>query len=100
LTTPGTCITRSSPARLGGDEFAILLPNASEEEGRTVAERVSHGLKEPIVVDAKAIDVDINVGLAAFPGDGTDAETLLQRADAAMYVAKRVHQKARKGTGG
>jgi diguanylate cyclase (GGDEF)-like protein/PAS domain S-box-containing protein len=83
-----------SIARLGGDEFAILLPNASEEEGRKVAGRVSNGLKEPIVVGARAIDVDISAGLAVFPGDGTDAETLLQRADAAMYVAKRAQRTA------
>ena len=65
-----------------------------------MAGRVSNGLKEPIVVGTRAVDVDISAGLAVFPGDGTDTETLLQRADAAMYVAKRVHQKARKGPGG
>jgi diguanylate cyclase (GGDEF)-like protein len=84
-----------SIARLGGDEFAILLPGASETEGSKVAERVSDCLSEPIVTGASAIKVYISAGLAVFPREGTDAETLFRRADAAMYVAKREHSAAR-----
>jgi len=78
-----------SIARLGGDEFSILLPGASEAEGTKVAVRVSEYLEEPIVIGADAIKVDISTGLAVFPLEGTDPETLFRRADAAMYVAKR-----------
>ena len=78
-----------SIARLGGDEFSILLPRASEAEGKQVATRVSESLEEPIVIGSDAIKVDISTGLAVFPRDGTDAETLFRRADAAMYAAKR-----------
>jgi predicted signal transduction protein with EAL and GGDEF domain len=61
-----------------------------------VAGRVTNGLKEPMVIGARAINIDISAGLAVFPRDGTDAETLLQRADVAMYVAKRAHSMARR----
>ena len=78
-----------SIARLGGDEFAILLPNATEEDGIRITQRISHCLEDSFVLGANAIKVDISVGFAVFPGDGTDAEVLLKRADAYMYEAKR-----------
>ena len=78
-----------SIARLGGDEFAILLPNASEEDGIRVTQRISHSLEDSFVLGANAIKVDISAGFAVFPRDGTDAEVLLKRADACMYEAKR-----------
>jgi diguanylate cyclase (GGDEF)-like protein/PAS domain S-box-containing protein len=78
-----------SIARLGGDEFSILLPGASQAEGMKVAKRVSECLEDPIVIGAEAVKVDVSTGLAVFPREGTDAETLFRRADAAMYIAKR-----------
>jgi diguanylate cyclase (GGDEF)-like protein/PAS domain S-box-containing protein len=78
-----------SIARLGGDEFAILLPNASEEDGLRVAQRVSDSLGDPLIVGSNAIKVDVSVGVAVFLRDGSDAEALLKSADAAMYAAKR-----------
>ena len=83
-----------SIARLGGDKFAILLPCASEAKGVKVADRVSECLKEPIVIGAGSIKVDVSSGLAVFPREGSDAETLFRRADAAMYDAKRAHRSA------
>jgi diguanylate cyclase (GGDEF)-like protein/PAS domain S-box-containing protein len=77
-----------SIARLGGDEFSILLPNASETDAAMVASRVSSCLEEPVVVDDLPLNIDLSVGLAVFPRDGTDAGLLLRRADAAMYLAK------------
>jgi diguanylate cyclase (GGDEF)-like protein len=78
-----------SIARLGGDEFSILLPGASDAEGNRVATRITECLEESIVVGSQAIKVDISAGLAVFPRDGTDTESLIHRADAAMYLAKR-----------
>ena len=83
-----------SIARLGGDEFAILLLNASEEDGMRIAGRVSDCINEPMAIGASAISTAISVGLAVFPRDGTDAETLLRRADADMYAAKRARSMA------
>jgi diguanylate cyclase (GGDEF)-like protein len=84
-----------SIARLSGDEFAILLANASESEGEKVAARVSESLREPIVIGARSIKVDVSGGFAVFPREGTDAETLFRRADLAMYAAKRDHSVGR-----
>lgn len=78
-----------SIARLGGDEFAILLPNAAEEDGARVTQRMSDSLEEPFLVGADTIKVDISVGVAVYPRDGTDADALLKRADACMYEVKR-----------
>ncbi len=76
-------------ARLGGDEFALLLHDtAGPEEVLVVAERVKTALEEPVHVDGLALSVEGSIGIALFPRDGSDTETLVHRADAAMYHAK------------
>jgi diguanylate cyclase (GGDEF)-like protein len=78
-----------SVARLGGDEFGILLPRIREEEdGIAVAEKIRQRLQKPLVLEGIAIDLDASIGVAAYPAHGSDIETLLQRADVAMYLAK------------
>jgi len=84
-----------SVARLGGDEFALLLSNASDDEATKIAQRVSDCLKREMTIGTSAITTDISVGFAVFPRDGADADTLLDRADGAMYADKRAHGKAR-----
>jgi diguanylate cyclase (GGDEF)-like protein len=81
-----------SLARLGGDEFAILLSGAAEDEGPRVAKRVSASFKAPIVLGTGTVKVEISTGLAVFPREGADAETLFRSADAAMYAAKRARR--------
>ncbi len=76
-------------ARLGGDEFAILLPGADREDAVGVAKRVRVNLSRPIEVNGHRIDVGASIGIALFPEHGQDAETLMRRADVAMYAAKR-----------
>jgi diguanylate cyclase (GGDEF)-like protein len=76
-------------ARLGGDEFGILLPNLSGEEVAVrVADRLIEELARPVAVEGLALDVAGSLGIALFPMQAEDAETLLRRADVAMYVAK------------
>jgi diguanylate cyclase (GGDEF)-like protein len=76
-------------ARLGGDEFAVLLTRApSLEDVLAVAERVHSILQEPIVHEGVELRVAGSIGVARSPEHGTDADTLLQRADVAMYAAK------------
>jgi diguanylate cyclase (GGDEF)-like protein/PAS domain S-box-containing protein len=76
-------------ARLGGDEFAILLPETDREGAVLAAERVLTALSRPIEVNGHMIAVGASIGIALFPEHGPDAETLMRRADVAMYVAKR-----------
>ena len=77
-------------ARLGGDEFLVLLPNlrAASDAG-AVADRLIMALREPVQLALNALVVTPSVGIALFPQDGDDAETLLRNADLAMYFAKR-----------
>jgi len=79
-------------ARLGGDEFAVLLPDADGLDGALrAARRLREALSGAFCVDGVELDIDASVGVAVSGLHGDDAQTLLQRADIAMYVAK--HQK-------
>jgi diguanylate cyclase (GGDEF)-like protein len=76
-------------ARLGGDEFGIVLPDLPNEDvALRVADRVLEELEQPVSVEGLALDVAGSLGIALFPMQAEDAETLLRRADVAMYVAK------------
>jgi predicted signal transduction protein with EAL and GGDEF domain len=76
-------------ARLGGDEFTILLPEIGGvlDAGR-VAERIRDRLAEPLAVADLEVIVTPSIGVAVFPENGEDAETLFKNADTAMYFAK------------
>jgi len=77
-------------ARLGGDEFLVLLPNLrGAGDAGSVAERLIQALREPVQLAMNSLVVTPSVGIAVFPRDGGDAETLLRNADLAMYFAKR-----------
>ena len=76
-------------ARLGGDEFGVLLPRVAGVPAVVdVAERIAQALREPFLLEDLPLVVEASVGAAVFPTDGADADTLIQRADVAMYVAK------------
>ena len=77
-------------ARLGGDEFAVLLRDVESPASamrRTVS--LLRTISEPITVGALEIAVHASAGIAMHPDDAADVDTLLQRADVAMYHAKR-----------
>jgi diguanylate cyclase (GGDEF)-like protein len=77
-------------ARLGGDEFLVLLPSLrTSVDAGSVAERLILSVREPVQLAANSLVVTPSVGIAIYPQDGTDAETLLRNADLAMYFAKR-----------
>jgi diguanylate cyclase (GGDEF)-like protein len=76
-------------ARLGGDEFAILAGGLDDPNGAaTIAARIVKSVAKPIVVDEQQILIGASVGIAVAPLDGTDGETLLKKADLALYRAK------------
>ena len=78
-----------SIARLGGDEFIVLLGDLKcSADASSVARRLVAALAEPVLVQHKEIFVGGSVGVAIYPDDGTDADTLLMNADTAMYRAK------------
>ncbi|HEX6319332.1 MAG TPA: EAL domain-containing protein [Burkholderiales bacterium] len=77
-------------ARVSGDEFAIVLADlARQEDAALVAHKLLERLAEPFMLLGQETFVTASVGIAAFPGDGADAETLLGAADAAMARAKQ-----------
>jgi diguanylate cyclase (GGDEF)-like protein len=76
-------------SRYGGDEFVILLPEVEDENRVTeVAHKIHARLTEPFLIGGYSMVVTACIGTATYPGDGTRADDLLERADTAMYIAK------------
>ena len=83
-------------ARLGGDEFGVLLPDQiSLADVMIAAERVRAAIQEPVIVEGLPLSVDASIGIALYPRDGRELETLLQHADSAMYDGQeRQHRRS------
>jgi len=76
-------------ARLGGDEFMILLPEISgPEAAERVARRILRSFKAPLDLADRKIPLTASIGIASYPKDGADVESLTKNADIAMYAAK------------
>ena len=75
-------------ARVGGDEFLILLEISDPAEAEAMAHRILARLAEPLSVDRDELYLNTSIGVALFPADGEDAETLIRHADGAMYRVK------------
>jgi diguanylate cyclase (GGDEF)-like protein len=76
-------------ARLGGDEFTAMLPNLrNSRDAALVAQRLIDAVRRPLRLAGTWVAVTPSVGIAIYPRDGTDVDTLLRHADAAMYFAK------------
>jgi diguanylate cyclase (GGDEF)-like protein len=76
-------------ARFGGDEFTIIVHGIREAlDAAPLAEKLLASISEPLVVGGKSHVITASVGIAVFPDDGEDEETLLKHADTAMYQAK------------
>src|SRR3954452_13088273 len=71
--------------RVGGEEFAVLLPNRTADAARPVADR----LREAVAATPFTLPLRVSIGLAWWPGDAQDRDSLLERADGALYGAKR-----------
>lgn len=76
-------------ARWGGDEFTLLLPQIhSPEDTVNLAQRILDELKQPFEVSGHQLYIKTSIGIAIYPQDGHDTESLLKNADAALYRAK------------
>jgi len=86
-----SCVRQTDTvARHGGDEFTVMLPDLHQpEDAAQVAEKILERVAEPVIAGATAIEVSVSIGIAVFPFDGNDIDTLLRNADDAMYRAKQ-----------
>ncbi|MEO6421393.1 MAG: EAL domain-containing protein, partial [Candidatus Nitrotoga sp.] len=75
-------------SRLGGDEFIFLLYGVDAHEATIVAQKLLDVIAEPCQIEQYDLNVTGSVGIALYPGDGTDLESLSKSADSAMYRAK------------
>ncbi len=76
------------PGRLGGDEFVVVLPHCTTQQAAAVAQRLCADLSLPVDVHGATLRPSASIGIAMFPEDGTDSQSLLGHADMAMYQAK------------
>ncbi|MDX1582792.1 MAG: diguanylate cyclase, partial [Thermoanaerobaculia bacterium] len=77
-------------ARMGGDEFSLVLPSISDTgETLRTARRIINALQYPFEIENQRFEIGTSIGITVFPEHGEDAATLLRRADASMYRAKR-----------
>lgn len=76
-------------ARLGGDEFAAILPRVDgPDDASAIARKLLLVMQEPFSIRDHQVSIGISIGIALYPEHGLDIDTLIQRADAAMYSAK------------
>lgn len=75
-------------ARVGGDEFLVLLSDNDEGEAEAVARKILERVSEPLTIEHDELYLSTSIGVALFPSDGEDAQTLIRHADGAMYRVK------------
>lgn len=77
-------------ARFGGDEFTLMLPKLQngQEDASKLAEKITQTLKQPFIVDGHELYVSASIGIALYPKDGNDMNSLIKHADVAMYHVK------------
>ena len=86
----GIARSTDTVGRLGGDEFLFIMDRlAKREDAELIARRAVKALQTPIRLDGVDLHTSASIGIAMFPADGRNAETLIANADAAMYCAKQ-----------
>ncbi|MGA7614753.1 MAG: EAL domain-containing protein [Thermoanaerobaculia bacterium] len=87
----GALREQDTVARMGGDEFTVLLSDLRDDHhAAAIAQKLLETISRPIFVDNHELHATTSIGVALFPADGEDAETLLKNADNAMYRAKEL----------
>jgi len=86
-----SCVRQTDTvARYGGDEFTIILPDLHQpEDAAQVAEKILERVSEPLAIGGTTIEISVSIGIAVYPYDGADIDTLLRNADDAMSRAKK-----------
>jgi diguanylate cyclase (GGDEF)-like protein/PAS domain S-box-containing protein len=85
--------TADTISRMGGDEFVVLLDDArSPEDIDIVIKKIRESVRQPIHIQDHVLYIHTSIGIATFPEHGTNAEQLLQYADAAMYADKYANE--------
>lgn len=84
----GVAAPTETVSRRGGDEFVVLVPKVDVATMRLMAQRILIALADPFTVNGREAMVSGSMGVAVYPADGTDFDTLLNNAEAAMYKAK------------
>ncbi|MEO6354521.1 MAG: diguanylate cyclase, partial [Burkholderiaceae bacterium] len=81
-------------ARLGGDEFVLILPEHTDDTANHLSEstlqRILDVVQQPLIVEGHEFFPSCSIGVAVYPNDGTDAESLMAHADIAMFRAKNM----------
>ncbi len=80
-------------ARFGGDEFLIILPDIYRDNLQLVVQKITQMIKKPIKIDHTSIVVGISMGICVCPDDGIELNDVLEKADMAMYKAKKDMEK-------
>lgn len=76
-------------ARMGGNEFALLLRRTDAAAAMVVARRITRSFENPLAFGDQMVDLSAGIGIACWPQDANDVDTLLNRSEIAMYAAKR-----------
>lgn len=85
----GVIRAKDTVARFGGDEFILLQTDVAKmSHAEIVANRLFNSMVEPMDIHGKSVNLGITVGVSIYPDHGTDVETLLKKADQAMYEGK------------
>ncbi len=77
-------------ARFGGDEFILMLPHiGSIEQIEVIADKILGNISKPLIIDGKGFSITASIGVSVYPKDGDSKDSLIERADSAMYRVKK-----------